>query len=172
MLLYLILSSLVCSLMLHPLYSVQCPLGMLDTIFVLSVTAKTSFASSRSALFQLTISELCIAVGVPSASLCPIFYHPVPVLLCAASSPLKAAAIASDLYFCTLHCCVWDKNISFCIGQGEPRRRELLCTEYEAPQAFLSPVQVLSSVSTSAPLSGRILLHNFTRHQRDRRRAH
>lgn len=36
----------------------------------------------------------------------------------------------------------------------------------------ISPVQVLSPVSTSAPRSGRILLHSFTRRQQDRSRAH
>lgn len=65
-------------------YYGRCPLCTLDTHFVLSVTTKPSFASSRSASFSWP-SVSCVAVGLPSASLCPIFYHPIPVLLCAAS---------------------------------------------------------------------------------------
>lgn len=144
-------------------YYGRCPLCTLDTHFVLSVTTKPSFASSRSASFSWP-SVSCVQLWgspvpacAPSSTipyLCSSVLHP-------ASPLLKAPAIVPNWYFYTLYC-VWVKNVSFCLEWGEPRGWQLWHAEYEAPQVFLSSVQVLSSVSTSVPLSGCLLLQNFT----------
>lgn len=162
MLLYLLLSSLVCNLMLT--------LNLLCVVPLMNVSYY--FCSVCYRLTQCCELQVCIifadhqwvaySCGGPQCQPAP---HLLPSHTCTLCSIplLKVPAVVLDLYFSTLYRYVCVKNISFCIGQGEPKRWELLHTEHEAYQAFLSPVQVLSSVSSSAPLSGRILLHNFTR---------
>lgn len=162
MLLYLLLSSLVCNLMLT--------LNLLCVVSLMNV--RYYFCSACYRLAQCCQLQVCIifadhqwvvySCGGPQCQPAPYLLPSHTCTLC--SIPLlKVPAVVLDLYFSTPYHYVCVKNISFCVGQGEPKRWELLHTEHEAHQAFLSPVQVLSSVSSSAPLSGRILLHNFTR---------
>lgn len=171
MLLYLLLSSLVCNLMLTP--SLLCVVPLMNLRYYLcsvcyrltqfcQLPVCTSFAEH-----QWVVSSC----GGPQCQPDP---HLLPSHTCTLCSIplLKVPAIVLDLYFSTLYHYDRVKKTSFCIGQGGPRGWELLHAEHEARWVFLPPVQVLSSVSSSAPLSGRILLHNFTRCQQDLGRAH
>lgn len=150
----------------------QCPLRKLDTNFVLSVTTKPSFAISRSAFFYLTISDLCRAVGLPSASLCPIFYHPIPVLLCAASCipTAQGPCYCTKLVFLHTVLCLSEKCLIL-HRMGETKGVTAF-TRCHGTSGISVSAQILSPVSTSVPLSGCILLDDFTRSQQDPSTAH